>query len=292
MKLVKKEYPALRVAVTTNVMANNLERVRRWEDWGADQITLSYSDVNRDFPELRRIADHARCEIQLICNLLCRRFCPFQPLHANFHSHASQTGHAGARFPLDLYCLHCAAHDFVEPVEILRSPWIRPEDLAHYEALGIRRFKLAERGLRTADLARIVKAYTERRHAGNLLDLVPSLSKYRHISESSPLHWVRYYFALNRVRLPALFRQIGRWRALRRHAPFARNFGLYVDNAALDGFLAHFREDQCRRRLCDECGYCADWARRVVRVEGDPAQREEAIRLARAFVDELETGLY
>lgn len=290
--LVKKEYPHLRVAITTNVMADNLERVRYWEEWGADQITLSYTDLNRDFGELRRIAAHARCEIVLLCNLICRRFCPFQSLHANFHSHASQSGHGGGRFPLDFYCLHCAAHSFTEPVEILRSPWIRPEDLALYEAAGLRRFKLAERGLRTPELARIVRAYTERRYDGNLLDLIPSLSKYRFVTEASPWHWLRYYAAVHRVRAGALLRQWRRWQALRAQADFARNFGLHVDNAKLDGFLAPFQADGCRGRLCEECGHCARWAARAVRVEGDPAQREAAVRTAREFVDELATGLF
>jgi len=56
-------------------------------------------------------------------------------------------------------------------VELLKSPWIRPEDIRHYEAIGYERFKITERFKRTPLLLENVRVYENRRYDGNLLDL-------------------------------------------------------------------------------------------------------------------------
>jgi collagenase-like PrtC family protease len=288
--VVKKNYPQLRVGVTTNVMVDNLDRVRYWEEFGADQITLSYSDVNRDFPELKRIARHARCEIQLICNLFCRRHCPFQMLHSNFHSHASQLRHVNAGFPVDFYCLFCMARVFSEPLEIVRSCWIRPEDLRVYEEIGIERFKLTERGMNTADLARIVAAYTRRRYDGNLADLLPSMSKYEYITNPKLGHLARYFFQPTRIKLHRALPLIAAMYRLRGKEAYFRSLGVYVENSRLDGFLKFFLDDGCRGRVCEECGWCREWARKAVTVLGEPGEREEVLGQLHRIMDSFVTG--
>lgn len=291
--LVRRHYPSLRLAVSTNVMADNLDRVRFWEGLGAQQITLSYTDVNRDFAELRHLAAHARCELQLIVNLICRRHCPVQALHANFHSHASQSGAGpwrGRTLPLDVHCLRCAAHSFTDPTEVIRSHWIRPEDLARYEAAGIARFKLVERGMNTADLSRIVAAYTARRYDGNLMDLIPTMSKYRYLATPGRMHFLRHFLGAGGARPLRLLQLARRMEALRARPDYFTAFGLYVDNRMLDGFLDRFERRDCRQTLCEACGYCAQWARRAVRPLGDPADREAAGRVLAGVVDEAETG--
>jgi glycine betaine catabolism B len=57
---------------------------------------------------------------------------------------------------------------------IIKSAWIRPEDLPAYEAMGYTTFKLLERGIPSAELLRRVKAYSERRFDGNLAELLLS----------------------------------------------------------------------------------------------------------------------
>jgi len=47
-----------------------------------------------------------------------------------------------------------------------------PEDLHYYEKLGYETFKIVERNTPTQILLERVKAYSERRYDGNLLDLV------------------------------------------------------------------------------------------------------------------------
>jgi collagenase-like PrtC family protease len=191
--LIKSKYPHLKVSVSTNCLVDNLERVKYWEEHGVDQITISYTDLNRDFKELERMTKNAKCELQTICNFICRRHCPQQFFHGAYNSHASQTGTMNDILPIDFYLLTCITRFFTNPYEIIRSSFIRPEDLKYFEKIGLDKFKLGERGINTEDLANIVSAYTNRSYDGNLIDLVPTMSKYKIVSEPSVWHMIKYY---------------------------------------------------------------------------------------------------
>ena len=56
--------------------------------------------------------------------------------------------------------------------EYIKSPWVRPEDIKYYEEIGIEHFKITERGFPTDELVKRVKAYTDRKYNGNLIDLI------------------------------------------------------------------------------------------------------------------------
>lgn len=291
VKMVKKTYPHLKISISTNNMVDNLERVKYWEEFGIDKITLSYSDVNRDFKELKRIVRYRKCDVQLICNLFCRRHCPFQQLHANFHSHASQTSHVNKRFPIDYYCIFCIARIFTDPIEIIRSNWIRPEDLSLYEEIGIDQFKLTERGMNTTDLARIVSAYTRRSYDGNLLDLIPSMSKYKYITEPKAGHFLKYFSSLAKMKQKTLFGAVKSLLDMKQLKEFYNNFGISIDNKKLDGFLKYFVENRCSDSYCEECRYCDRWSEKAVEVSKDPDDRDKALKYINQLLDDLTSGI-
>lgn len=280
VELIHTHYPQLKISISTNVMVNNMERVRSWEELGVDQITLSYSDVNRDFGELKRIVKHAKCEVQTICNLICRKSCPYQTLHGNYHSHASQKFN-NEGFAIDYYCNTCIVRFFRNPVEVIRSGWIRPEDLHHYEAIGIDKFKLVERGITTEHLANIVGAYSNRSYDGNFMDLLPSMSKYKTIDEFKISHGIKHFLKPHKVNVRAMMKIVGDVKKIKENKDFYCNLGIYMDNKKLDGFLKHFIEKSCRETFCDDCAYCATWAKKAIvkkEFNGDFANPEEVIQ--------------
>lgn len=95
--------------------------------------------------------------------------------------------------PIDFYLLTCITRFFTNPYEIIRSSFIRPEDLIHFENIDMDKFKPGERGINKDNLSRIVTAYTNRSYDGNLIDLVPTMSKYKIVSEPSLWHMIKYY---------------------------------------------------------------------------------------------------
>ena len=289
VELIRKHYPHFRISISTNVMVNNMERVRSWEDLGIDQITLSYSDVNRDFGELKRILKYAKCEVQTICNLICRKSCPYQTLHGNYHSHASQKYNKDG-FAIDYYCYTCIFRFFTNPVEIMRSGWIRPEDLHYYESIGLDKFKLVERGITTDHLARIVSAYTNRKYDGNFMDLLPTMSKYKTMDNMKLGHGIKHFLKPHKVNMRAMMRILKDLNAIKENRDFYNNIGIYMDNKSLDGFLDRFARKSCRDTFCDECSYCAKWAQKsIVKREFD-GKAEKPEQLIKKLTSSFATG--
>jgi|WetSurMetagenome_2_1015567.scaffolds.fasta_scaffold00706_4 collagenase-like PrtC family protease len=287
--IIRHYYPRLKINVSTNALVDRLEKVRYWEEtFGVERITLCHTAVNRNFPELRRIMLHKRsCEIQLLCNLLCKRNCALQGLHANFQSHASQNHHRFDLMQADYFCLACSAQVFLDPEEIIRAGWIRPEDLPAYEKIGIRTFKLAERGLTTDALARIVKAYTERHYPGNLADLVPSDSKYRFISERKFWHFFKYYFRPTKINPKEIAGLLRMLLDLKKNAAYREHLGLVIDNGALDSFIDFFVRNDCHRLECGDCGYCASWAAKTITKLPPPQGQDNPEKVFAHIIDQM-----
>lgn len=287
--MIKNVNSELKISISTNCMVDNLERVRYWEEIGADKITLSYTDVNRDFKELKRIAKYKKCDVQLICNLICRKHCPFQFQHSNFHSHASQTEHVNNRFPVDYYCMLCNLRSFTNPYDVIKAAWIRPEDLQAYENIGIEYFKLAERGMNTDDLALIVEAYTQKSYEGNFMDLIPTMSKYHYISNVKQKHFVNYFIKPFKAKVKSVRHILEMLLKLKEQKAYYKHMGIYIDNKKLDGFVDHFISKSCNNTVCEECRYCEKWSKQVISVT-NPEQKKEAQQTFDYIVKNLTSG--
>jgi len=171
MELVKRRFPEFKVRVGIYAQVDTPRRARFWEDLGADAITLESFSINRNFRRLAAIRQSVRCDLQLIANHVCLLNCPLQSYHQNGFAHASDD--TGTLF-IDYCFLRCSRSRLTDPSQFIKAAWIRPEDLAVYEAMGYTTFKLLERGIPSAELLRRVKAYSERRFDGNLAELLLS----------------------------------------------------------------------------------------------------------------------
>lgn len=273
LRLVKTRYPALRVRVSVFGGIDRVRKAQMWEELGADGLVLDGILVNRELATLARIRRAVRCDLELLVNNNCLSGCALSPAHMNALSHAAQSWHENGGFFIDWCFLACTEMKLREPVNYIRSDWIRPEDLPVYEALGYDRFKIAERGLPTPVMAARVRAYAERRYEGNLLDLVQPF-------ETPGGDGTQQAF---RRRLPWLFRHVlrpglvnpRRLLLLKRLADLrhlTRDLSgpppVFVDNRALDGFLERFLERGCRDDDCRECRWCHEYAERAVRIDG------------------------
>ncbi len=106
--------------------------------------------------------------------------------------------------------------------------------------MGFDRFKIAGRNKRTEWIVRAVKAYSERRYEGNLLDIV-SYPQGRAVPKvMEKVNGPRDYEILREV---------------------------YVDNTKFPpNWLNFFKYNDCEGRSCSECAYCPAVAREVIRV--------------------------
>lgn len=181
IELVRSNFPELPVSVSVICEISDTHGLRLFEAYGVQRVQLA-EECNRDLPLLELLSETAGSELSLVVNNGCLRFCPYRSYHNTLCTQGSQSDkpdHGYIDYPL----LKCSAARARDPVEILRSPWIRPEDLASYEErFGIELFKLAGRQLPLANIATMVGAYARLGYEGNFLDLLatPSVNFARH----------------------------------------------------------------------------------------------------------------
>lgn len=292
LPIIKKRHPRLKVRVGVYARVDCVAKALFWEDLGADCITLESIAINRDFDMLQAIRQAVQLELQLIANSNCMIFCPLSGQHMVNLSHASQKGHASRGFMIDYCALRCSAQKLADPSLYLRSEFIRPEDLGSYTELGFNSFKILERGAPTPVLAERVRAYSEGRFSGNLLDLIQPYGYKREPGKgkgrlSGLRRFARYFLRPGVINFAGLVR-LKRLAEKRGLIEELEGTPVYLDNGKLDGFLAGFRGIDCRKTDCARCGYCASWTDKAVRV--DPLYRDEMLRLYRDAFDEMYSG--
>ncbi len=257
LQLIKKRYPGFKVNISTQSGISSIEEAKFWQDLGADKITLSVHKVNRDFKLLEALRKNLKCKLQLIANLHCLKNCPFWLYHGNCSSHNSRLGNEGRRFMIDYSFLMCSYIKLKEPENLIRSEWIRPEDLHYYEDIGIDMIKLVNRTMSTERIQAIVGAYTDERYEGNLLDLFSNPAKTFILQKPNLLYKFRYFFHPFSVNLFRLFKA----------RKLINESKIYIDNRALDGFIDYFlKNDNCRLKGCQECQYCDAVAKKVIKI--------------------------
>jgi len=251
VELIKRRAPEIRVSLSMFADVNCVQKAKLFEKMGVDEITLPDS-YNRNFGLLRKLRKSVSCGFQLIATNTCLMTCPHRHVHNNYLSHASQ---AKGYYTVNHSLLSCTRDGVKDPAELIKSPWIRPEDLHFYEEIGFSKFKLTSRMMRTERLVRVVDAYHRRRWDGDLGLLLnlkvkedfvpPNLKMLKSMTETMS----------DEAKVPQWFNEL----------VFAQEG--CIDNRSLDGFLEAFVRDErdCQNRSCGEdCRYCYDVAKRAV----------------------------
>ena len=128
-------------------------------------------DVQRNLTTVKRFSEWCRANGKKLCVLAnsgCLRNCPWQTFHDNLIAHsdvAMKVANVRGWSPHLCWTLYKDRKNFAE---ILKSTWIRPEDLYRYEGL-VDVVKLATRQHANPDM--VISAYERGCFEGNLLDL-------------------------------------------------------------------------------------------------------------------------
>ena len=275
LRMVKTHAPQLRVKASTVARVNNAQMARRYEDLGADEIIVD-ENINRNFRMLRAIRRAVDCELELIVNCCCLWPCPAMADHVISDGHASQEQLRRSHCYLQLPHFCCTRERFSNPVEIVKARWIRPEDVAEYEAIGYQKFKVVERFKNTRALLHHTAAYAARRHEGNLLELLSLPNRGHYVEPFGP-----YFNQPEHINVGKVMRVAGL-------LEFSMSDLIQIDNRRLDGFLDFFKGCECEAATCEECGYCER-----VAAEAVVHQREEALAHQRqydAFIESMFAG--
>lgn len=242
---------------------------------GVEEIIID-EHINREFKTLERIRKTVKCNLEILVNNICLWQCPYNYEHVNHDGHASREGEKEDNCYLQYPGYLCLYRKLMEPVELLKSPWIRPEDVHHYEDMGYKHFKITERFKRTPLLIEHVKAYQNRRYDGNLLDLFTLPRK----GAFTPLH-LEYFIKPEHVNIMKI-------------SELEKVFDLEVrqliqmDNRKLDGFIEHFKKMDCNQTSCSQCLYCEKVFEKVAVVDREGV--EKASKKVKDFSEKLLSG--
>ncbi|MDD5690529.1 MAG: U32 family peptidase [Candidatus Omnitrophica bacterium] len=264
LQVIKDNYPDFKVCVSTYAQVDSYQKAKYWQDIGADEITLLDTSVNRNFKLLKAIRSKISAKLRLIANTGCLHHCHLLQSHALSASHGSQESYFHKPgFAVD-YCVICCRYlRLLDPVNFIRSQWIRPEDIGIYEAEGIDGIKLIDRRCSAATIIAITKSYYERKHHGNLLDLLPAFHGKSPKNLTSILLKIKYClhpYENNIFNILKLYKTI-------------EGIDIYIDNIKLGGFLSGLKSRDCDYLDCSECGYCNKVAQEAVRYDKDYIDR-------------------
>ena len=248
IQLIKEQFPKLKIRVSTIAHINSVNRAKFYEMLGANDITPDVM-INRDFITLEKMQKTIGCKIVLLLTDGCLYQCPFRYYHYNILGHASQTHQQLERNYIDTCILNCSVIKFSDPTEVIKARWIRPEDLSHYEAIGINDFKIAGRRMSTQWIVRAVKAFASREYKGNLVDIIQGFSmSFGGLEQKDP-----------NVKLSETLGKESKSK-------------LIIDNTKLDGFIDFFKKQNCVA-MCNECSYCEEWAKKAVILNEEESTR-------------------
>lgn len=168
VEMIDREFD-IPVVVSVLSFVDSPQKAEFYEQLGASSIVVD-SNVNRHFDVLEAIRDAVSCELKLLVNEGCLYRCPFRYSHFNFFSHVN--GPPPRPSVQDDYYYHkCLTLRIKDPSLILKSPFIRPEDLKEYGHITDV-FKIGGRSHFIDWILNCVNAYAAESYEGNLMDLM------------------------------------------------------------------------------------------------------------------------
>jgi collagenase-like PrtC family protease len=257
IELIKRQFPQLKIRVSTIAHVNSVARAKLVESLGADSITLDIN-VNRDFTVLKAIRDAVSCELTVLMNNLCLYQCPYEYYHHDGLGHASQNYNPLNGYYVDYCVLRCTLDRLCDISQIIKCRWVRPEDIHVYEEIGIDMFKISGRSMPSERILQAARAYSSRHYQGNLYDIMNVITPKLGFTSSA---------------LPG-----GQNNVIGAVPKF------HIDNQALEGFMDFFRKQNCLSG-CSHCDYCQRIAGKVIQFDRDEVN--EYVATLNASLDNL-----
>jgi collagenase-like PrtC family protease len=169
-RTVKKYFPDIEVRASVNMRIGTIQAMGYVSNL-FDSFYIQ-RDHQRDIDYVKKVSNWCETNGKKLCILAnsgCLRFCPGQVFHDNLIAHSRETEHMRNVPDWNPHVCWNLYRDPKNFVEILKSTWIRPEDLHLYDGI-VDTVKLATR--QHSHPRMVIGAYAEERFPGNLLDLL------------------------------------------------------------------------------------------------------------------------
>lgn len=232
-KYIKQRYK-LRTIISLVVNIKNEDDIKYFINAGADKIVLS-TTRNRHFNFLRDCRKNITDKIILMANESCLFNCSTRFEHFSFAGKDSSTSNMFKNEFRDKYMLACTKAKLFNPANLIKSSWIRPEDISLYEAIGVDNIKLADRTKPEDWLIKCYRSYLTRESPSNYFNLLAM----------TPMNLSDF----NILQFPKI----------------------HIDNKSLNHFIDFFYNNDidCLNRKCEDCKYCDQYANKAISINNN-----------------------
>lgn len=168
---VRRRFPRAEICASVLADIDCIDKAIIYRKAGADTFTPDVN-INRNLRLLKKIREKTGLAIKLMVNEGCLFKCPFRKFHFNYISHRSRNpGVEGTKGEDNVFSLNCIQVTKNDPSRMLKSGWIRPEDLEKYGEISSF-FKLVGRTSSLKMICRQLEAYMKQAWDGDLLELM------------------------------------------------------------------------------------------------------------------------
>ena len=167
----RRHFPLVEICASVLADIDSIDKAIIYKKAGADSFTPDVN-INRNLRLLKKIKDKTGLMIKLMVNEGCLFRCPFRKFHFNYIAHKSRNpGADTARGEGNVFSLNCIQVSKSDPSQLLKSGWVRPEDLDNYGEISTF-FKLVGRTSSKSMICRQLEAYMKQVWDGDLLELM------------------------------------------------------------------------------------------------------------------------
>jgi collagenase-like PrtC family protease len=169
---VRKRFPDLEICASVLSDIDTVKKAVIFKEAGANVITPD-ANINRDLKLLAEIKKATGVELKIMVNEGCLYKCPFRKFHFNYISHKSREVGEVESYSYNFPEECCSTVFDGDHAQLLKSGWIRPEDLYNYGEIT-HFFKIVGRETPPHRTWRTVKAYMEQNWEGDIFDIICS----------------------------------------------------------------------------------------------------------------------
>ncbi|ODS42916.1 MAG: hypothetical protein MSIBF_06555 [Candidatus Altiarchaeales archaeon IMC4] len=168
---IKKEFPEIEINASVISRIDSVQMAIFFDKFGADVI-IPDRDINRDLGLLKEVKEAVDCELKLMVNEGCLFKCPYKIFHDNWISHASKELINRNQDRLaQPEIKNCSSIFKIDRSQLLKSSWIRPEDLVRYRGITSW-FKIVGRDKPGGFILKTAAAYLSEKSPKNLMEII------------------------------------------------------------------------------------------------------------------------
>lgn len=165
MQYIRNNYEQIKINISTIAGIKQIKQLKEYDSIGISKVVLHH-DGNRNIEELKKFLQYAEArtiDIELMVNESCLFQCPKRA----YHYMEIAKGNTDEQFH------HwCNGKKLTNPNLLLMANYILPQDIAYYEELGVKNFKITGRSKSVEWLNTVMEAYIRDNDMENLMDLL------------------------------------------------------------------------------------------------------------------------